>query len=457
MQRHTRQACKFIRPTTLTLNRASMSRASFLVALAISAGSASMIAAQTPNVCAAARSAKAAGATAGGVTPAEVCRVLSVLAHDSLEGRGTGTPGGARAARFIAEEMRAAGLEPAGDSGFFQRVPIVRASRGGRPMRVASFAVRDTFPADQRGLAVNVIGILRGSDPVLKDSVVLVDAHYDHLGLRATGAIDIDSAQAFAALAATIIAERAQYAKANNIALRGRGGAAMTDEQRSTMAIFQVRIDGLRVDMAAVRRAHPKARMDSIYNGADDDASGTVAVIEIAKQIARGPRPKRTIVFAATTGEEVGLVGTRWYIEHPVMPLAAMQANLEIEMIGRPDSLAGGPGQGWLTGFERSTMGPSFASAGLAVVADKRPDQQFFSRSDNIAFARMGIPAHTLSSFNLHTDYHQLTDDIDKVDFAHMAGVINIGVKAVELLANGPAPHWNSGGRPDSPAARPVP
>ena len=148
------------------------------------------------------------------------------------------------------------------------------------------------------------------------------------------------------------------------------------------------------------------------------------------------------MVVAATTGEEVGLLGTRWY-QHPALPLAAMQANLEIEMIGRPDSLAGGAGRVWLTGFERSTMGQSFVAAGLAVAPDKRPDQQFFMRSDNIAFARMGIPAHTLSSFNLHTDYHQLTDEITGVDFAHMAGVINIGVKAVELLANGRAPHWN--------------
>lgn len=231
----------------------------------------------------------------------------------------------------------------------------------------------------------------------------------------------------------------------------------MTDEQRAALAAFQARIDSLRVNMQDVRRAHPTARRDSVYNGADDDASGTVAVIEIAKQLAKGPRPKRTIVFAATTGEEVGLVGTRWYIDHPVLPLAAMQANLEIEMIARPDSLAGGAGQAWLTGFERSTMGTSFVTAGLAVLPDKRPDQQFFSRSDNIAFARMGIPAHTLSTFNLHTDYHQLTDDITTVDFSHMAGVINIGVKAVSLLANGPAPHWNPGGQPQNPAARPTP
>src|SRR3954468_7518807 len=120
------------------------------------------------GICRAAASLRAAGATAGAVTPAEVCRVLSVLAHDSLEGRGTGTVGGAKAARFIAEEFRAAGLEPGGDSGYFQRVPIVWTGNGQmRPSRIASFALRDTFPAERRGIAVNVVGILRGSDPVL--------------------------------------------------------------------------------------------------------------------------------------------------------------------------------------------------------------------------------------------------------------------------------------------------
>jgi len=408
---------------------------------------------QGAEVCAASRSMEAAGPTQGVITPAEVCRVLSALADDSLQGRGTGTEGGAKAARFIANEMKAAGLEPGGDSGFFQRVPVVRGTaRGGRAAAVSSFSVRDTFPVERRGVAVNVIGILRGSDPKLKDSVILVDAHYDHLGMRAGGGIDVDSVQAFAAMSAPILAERSRFAQANNISTRGRGGAQMTDEQRKAMDAFQTRIEAIRVNMDSVRHAHPKARIDSIYNGADDDASGTTAVIEIAKQLAKGPRPKRTIVFAATTGEESGLIGTRWYIDHPVLPLVAMQANLEIEMIGRADSLAGGPGRAWLTGYERSTMGQMFTSAGLAVVPDKRPDQQFFNRSDNIAFARMGVPAHTLSSFNLHTDYHQLTDDITTIDFAHVAGVINIGVKAVDLLANGPVPHWNPGGQPQAPA-----
>jgi hypothetical protein len=404
------------------------------------------------DVCARTRTMKAAGNTAGATTPAEVCRVLSVLAADSLEGRGTATRGGAKAANFIAAEFKAAGLEPAGDSGtFLQEVPVVMGTRGARsgPMAVASFAERDTFPVQQRLIAYNVVGILRGADPVLKDSVVLIDAHYDHLGIRQEGGIDVDSMHAWAAAAAPIQAQRDSWIKTSGINLRAaRRGGALPDSVRSKLDEFAKRLSSVRVNMDSIRRVHPTPHRDSIYNGADDDAAGTTAVIEIAKQLAHGPRPKRTIVFAATTGEEVGLIGTRWYIGHPAMPLSSMEANLEIEMIGRPDSLAGGPGHAWLTGFERSTMGAMFAKAGLAVVPDKRPDQQFFQRSDNIAFARMGIPAHTLSSFNLHTDYHQVTDEVSSVDFAHMAGVINIGVKAVGMLANGPAPHWNAGGKP---------
>ena len=376
--------------------------------------------------------------------------MLWALAHDSLEGRGTGTRGEARAARFIAEEFRRARLEPVGDSGYFQRVPLILRRRpDGRTSagRVVSFAARDTFPADQRGIAVNVLGVLRGSDAVLKDSVILVDAHYDHVGLTAAP-VDVDSLRAWQAMAAPIFTERDEWLQTSGIATRSQRAATLSDAERAKMSEFTTRLGALRVNMDSVRRVHPRVWRDSVYNGADDDASGVAAVIEIARQLAAGPRPKRTILFAATTGEEVGLIGTRWYIEHPVFPNTALQANLEIEMIGRPDSLAGGFGRGWLTGFERSTMGEMFKAAGLAISPDMRPSQNFFMRSDNIAFARMGIPAHTLSSFNMHTDYHQLTDEVGAVDFAHMAAVINAAVEAVKLLANGEAPRWNPGGKP---------
>jgi Zn-dependent M28 family amino/carboxypeptidase len=187
---------------------------------------------------------------------------------------------------------------------------------------------------------------------------------------------------------------------------------------------------------------------DSIYNGADDDASGVVTVLEVARQLLAGKAPRRTVVFAAMTGEEQGLLGTGWYIEHPPFPLERHVGNLEVEMIGRPDSLAGGFGKGWLTGYERSTMGAALAAAGIPLVADPRPDQRFFERSDNIAFARRGIVAHTLSSFNLHTDYHRPSDEASKVDAEHMAAVINAATKAVRVLADGPTPAWVPGGKP---------
>jgi len=92
---------------------------------------------------------------------------------------------------------------------------------------------------------------------------------------------------------------------------------------------------------------------------------------------------------------------------------------------------------------------------GIPLVADPRPDQHFFERSDNIAFAQRGVPAHTISSYNLHTDYHRVTDEVRLVDAVHMAAVINATARAALLLATGPAPTWLPGGRPEAPAARP--
>ena len=154
-------------------------------------------------------------------------------------------------------------------------------------------------------------------------------------------------------------------------------------------------------------------------------------------------------MFLFSTAEEMGMVGTRWYMEHPVLPLDQTVADFQVEMIGRPDSLAGGVGRAWLTGYERSTMGDMLSDAGNPIVPDPRPDQNFYMRSDNIPFAMAGIPAHTLSSFNLHTDYHRPSDEVELVDFEHMTLVIEASIQAVQLLANGEKPEWHPGGRPE--------
>ena len=326
------------------------------------------------------------GATAGGpsggrdtqaVSEGDVRAALSVLADDSLMGRSTGTPGSAAAAAYIASQLESFGVEPAGDNGFFQRVPMARVTRAGRSGAVLlpSSADLDTVPAARRLVDVNVIGIIRG-DEASGGEAVVIGAHHDHVGVGTP-------------------------------------------------------VDG-----------------DSIYNGADDDASGVVAVLEVARALASGPAPRRTVVLLFSTGEELGLLGTQWYLRHPVVPLDLTVADLQVEMIGRPDSLAGGVGRAWLTGFERSTMGELFDAAGIAVVPDPRPEMNFFMRSDNAPFAFRGIPAHTLSSYNMHEDYHRPSDEVDKVDFRHMTMVIDAAVRAAELLANGERVRWLPGGRP---------
>jgi Zn-dependent M28 family amino/carboxypeptidase len=192
------------------------------------------------------------------------------------------------------------------------------------------------------------------------------------------------------------------------------------------------------------------ATVDSIYNGADDDASGSVAVLELAHALAQGPRPKRTIVFALFGSEEAGGHGSRFFADRPVVPLTQIVANLQFEMIGRPDP-AVPPDTLWLTGYERSNLGPALAKRGARLVQDPHPQQNFFTRSDNIQFARRGVVAHTVSSFGLHKEYHQPTDEIRHVNFVHMTTAIRSMLEPIRWLANSSfKPEWLPGGKPSS-------
>lgn len=224
-------------------------------------------------------------------------------------------------------------------------------------------------------------------------------------------------------------------------------GSSSAPELAKQAIVISAHYDHL--DLAARKSTDPATPEDIINNGADDDASGCSAVLELAEAFGAGPAPARTLIFFFATGEEIGLLGTDWYIEHPAVPLADTVCNLNFEMIGRPDPLAGGAGKMWLTGYELSNLGPEFAKAGLAVVLDPRPDQHFFSRSDNIAFVNRGIVGQTLSTFNLHTDYHHVSDEADKCDYPHMEGCVKAGLECARLLASGAVtPVWNPGMQP---------
>jgi hypothetical protein len=198
------------------------------------------------------------------------------------------------------------------------------------------------------------------------------------------------------------------------------------------------------LDHLGVRGTGP----DTIYNGADDDASGTTAVLELAEALAKGKRPKRTVIFALFGSEEAGGFGVQHFISAPPVPLDHIVANLEFEMIGRPDAKVP-PHTLWLTGYDRSDLGPELARRGAKLVADPHPEQQFFMRSDNIDLAYEGVIAQTVSSFGLHTDYHRPSDDLSHIDFAHMTDAIRSMLQPVVWLANSNfKPEWRPGMKP---------
>ena len=187
---------------------------------------------------------------------------------------------------------------------------------------------------------------------------------------------------------------------------------------------------------------------DSIYNGADDDASGTVAVLELARVLASAPKPKRTVLFALFGSEEQGGLGVAWFEQHPPLPCDEIAANLEFEMIGRPDPKYP-PHSLWLSGWERSNLGPMLAAHGAKLVPDARPEEHFFQRSDNYVLAKKGVVAQTASSFGLHADYHQPSDELEHIDFKHMDIVIGWLIAPLEWLVNSDfRPRWNPGERP---------
>jgi hypothetical protein len=187
---------------------------------------------------------------------------------------------------------------------------------------------------------------------------------------------------------------------------------------------------------------------DKIFNGADDDASGCVAVLELARALAAGQRPRRTIYFVGFGSEERRGGGSRHFIDNPPVPLTQIVADLQFEMLGRPDEKVPA-GTLWLTGFDRSNLGPELAKHGAALVADPHPQQRFFQRSDNYPLALRGVIAHTISSFGLHTDYHRVTDDVTKIDFPFMTRSLNSLVKPIQWLANSTfRPEWLPGQAP---------
>jgi hypothetical protein len=167
---------------------------------------------------------------------------------------------------------------------------------------------------------------------------------------------------------------------------------------------------------------------DSIYNGADDDASGTAAVVELAQAFARTrPRPKRSLIFVTVSGEEKGLWGSRWYVENPPFPLENTVANINLDMIGRnwQDTIA-------VIGLEQSTLGETarriaggHPELDMTVVDDQWPGERFYYRSDHYNFARNGVPILFFFS-GTHEDYHRPSDEPSRIEYEKTARVTRL-------------------------------
>lgn len=255
--------------------------------------------------------------------------------------------------------------------------------------------------------ARNVIGILRGSDPALRGQFVLVSAHNDHVG---TGpAVDHDSVRAY------------------NRVMRPAGA---NDQPRQPSNEQAARIAAV---LDSMRRAHGGAvRLDSIFNGADDDGSGTVALLEIAESMAAGQRPRRSVIFMSHTAEEMGLYGSQWFTEHPTVPRDSLVAALNMDMVGRgrPEEVRGGGAYAiQMIGSRRlsTQLGALIDSLNTGRATPMQIDYSWdasghpanrYCRSDHFMYARYGIPI-TYFSAGYHVDYHQVGDEPQYIWYDH--------------------------------------
>ncbi len=180
---------------------------------------------------------------------------------------------------------------------------------------------------------------------------------------------------------------------------------------------------------------------DVIFNGADDDASGVTAVLTLADAFAKMPKPKRSLLFMTFWGEESGLLGSKQFVETPAWPMDKIRANVNIEMIGRPEP--GARGKIWMTGWPESDLGVLMNKAslpfGVEIFNHPKHSAMLYRASDNWSFAQKGVIAHSFSAGSLHADYHQPDDEWDRLEIPHMTRVIQGLFVASLPMANGEA------------------
>jgi Zn-dependent M28 family amino/carboxypeptidase len=283
--------------------------------------------------------------------------------------------------------------------------------------------IDNTFDVVNQQLTRNVVGMVEGTDPTLKDTYVMLGAHLDHVGYSRNGNPQPGGTcrqRGPAALAALQAA-----GKTPQNAPRGRGGqgGAPAGGNRG----------------GAQPETPPLEQRDLIYNGADDDGSGSASVLGVAKAFATGPKPKRSIVFVWHAGEEEGLYGSLYNAEFPVVPLDKVQAVLNIDMVGRDDcnNLEGDyTNTLFIVGADRistdlhnvivTTNGAAAKPLTLDYELNDRADpENIYTRSDHYSYAVKGVPVAFFTT-GLHPDYHRPSDSVDKIQFPKLTRIAQL-------------------------------
>ena len=424
------------------------------------------------------------------------------LASDALAGRGSATRDEQIAAEYVASEFQAFGLRPApGMTTMIQTADVVAPELDGK----ATLSVGGVSLAEGSDLRLLIPSGAGANAPLLrvpaagarqatvpKGAVVLlteIPAHesglVDAYQLRRSGAAAVlfeedDSVRTFLTKNPTPrVPLRLNQAAADAIALPATIGAisksAMdrlvtekdgavatltvhtvptrprktsnavgylpgTDEASGTILI-SAHLDHLGVVSTPVNG-------DAIYNGANDDASGTTAVMELAHAVAAGPRAKRSILFVCYGSEEAGGLGSQFFGKHSPVLLSQLVTNIEFEMIGSQDPKMP-KGVLLFTGWERSDLGPTLRDHGAKIGPDPYPEEHFFQRSDNYSLALEGVVAHTAAGWGTPPTYHQPNDDLAHLDLDFMTSAIQSFIEPIRWLAESDfRPQWNAGGQP---------
>jgi len=396
----------------------------------------------------------------------EVERIEKTLSSDEMRGRRTFTPDIDKAADFISDEFKKIGLQPflpAGQPGgagktFKQEFAMVRpkfisvaATFGDNvvdPKNIIVVTCQPDLHIDETSgysfgniiTGENLFSSAASFIKANKNVIVLVDnsfaSNFSRLANLKRSVFKTDRNFVFV-LADTIPKKFKIDAKheINEQPLSNVVGVLPGKSKKDEYVIFSGHYDHLGIGRPV--------NGDSIYNGANDDAAGTTAVIMLAKYFKALGNNERTIVFATFTAEEIGGYGSQ-YFSHQFDP-SKVVAMFNIEMIGTESKW--GKNSAYITGYEKTDMGQilqkNLEGSGFTFYADPYPEQQLFYRSDNATLARLGVPAHTISTSKMDTEpnYHKVSDQVETLDMNNMTMIIkSIALSSKTIIAGKDTP-----------------